>query len=253
MPVASLCSQAASNSIITLFRVSDQRYPKKKKTAFLDSRILPKKSNSLNLFEGKKYGTFDQSGTPRPDTACLVHHWLSSFNLSFNQPPPTWPCIYIQDHASSFISVLSLVHYPDEYQAYCPRWIIHIDVRVSSIIFLLHKKHEKIFSYSLGILRQRYFFCIITSQMIAYQVEGDCYIEVWEPRGLGTPTPPVTRHETFDRWVTMKGFNYTTLTALSSSRFSSCLLLLHLNKSSSSINSVAFFSNNLRTLYMTLC
>ena len=62
MPVASLCSQAASNSIITLFRVSDQRYSQKKKTAFLDSRILPKKSNSLNLFEGKKYGTFDQSG-----------------------------------------------------------------------------------------------------------------------------------------------------------------------------------------------
>ena len=61
-----------------------------------------------------------------PDTACLVHHWLSSFNLSFNQPPPTWPCIYIQDHASSFISILSLVHYPDEYQAYCPRWMIHI-------------------------------------------------------------------------------------------------------------------------------
>jgi len=83
MPVASLCSQAASNSIITLFRASDQRYHhlKKKKTAFLDSRILPKKSNSLNLFEGKKYGTFDQSGTPRPDTACLVHHWLSSFNF----------------------------------------------------------------------------------------------------------------------------------------------------------------------------
>ena len=127
MPVASLCSQAASNSIITLFRVSDQRYrQKKKKTAFLDSRILPKKSNSLNLFKVKKYGTIDQSGIPRPDTACLVHHWLSSFNLSFNLPPPTWPCIYIQDHASSFISVLSLVHYPDEYQAYCPRWIIHI-------------------------------------------------------------------------------------------------------------------------------
>ena len=61
-----------------------------------------------------------------PDTACLVHHWLFSFNLSFNLPPPTWPSIYIQDYASSFISVLSLVHYPDKYQAYCPRWIIHI-------------------------------------------------------------------------------------------------------------------------------
>ena len=139
-------------------------------------------------------------------------------------------------------SVLSTVNDPHKMSKYRP---------LSS--YCTRSTRKSSLSYSLGILRQRYFFCIITSQMIAYQVEGDCYIEVWEPRGLGTPTPPVTRHETFDRWVTMKGFNYTTLTALSSSRFSSCLLLLHLNKSSSSMNSVAFFSNNLRTLNMTLC
>ena len=73
------------------------------------------------------------------------------------------------------------------------------EVTVSTIIFLPQKKHEKIFSYSLGILSQRYFFYIKTSQMIGYQVEGANYIEVWEPRGLGTPTPPITRQTTFDR------------------------------------------------------
>ena len=73
------------------------------------------------------------------------------------------------------------------------------EVRVLTVIFFPHKKHDKIFFYSLGLLPQRYFFCIITCQMIGCQVGGDNYIEVWEPRGLGTPTPPITRHTTFDR------------------------------------------------------
>ena len=61
--------------------------------------------------------------------------------------PPPWPCIYIQDHASSFMSVLSTVHYPDIIQNI--ERILHgalstYEFRVS-IIILPHEKHDKSF------------------------------------------------------------------------------------------------------------
>ena len=69
------------------------------------------------------------------------------------------------------------------------------EVRVSTIIFLPQKKHEKIFSYSLGILPQRHFFCIITSQMIGYQVEGANVLGKGAPRtGYRDPSNHKTRN-----------------------------------------------------------
>ena len=203
----------------------------------------------MKLFgEIKKYGNFDLTGKDVEkniiDQSHVVHKNLASREVG----PGLYRVCLLHDPAS--ISKM-LRHLSWEF---CPRCSIQIwsqniesivhgalsrsEASISTIVFFKRKKHEKIFSYSLGILSQRYFFCIITSQMIGYQVEGANY--KWG-LGKGTPGtgyPDPSNHKIRNIWQVsnLEGLNFTTLTVLTSWRFSLSLLLLHHNKSSCTMN-----------------